>query len=97
CPSPRSCTACRSGRWTACRCSTARTTRRPRTAGRRSTSRCSATAASTTTAKIPNLKDDVWELYHVSEDFSEANDLAKQQPAKLAELQAVFLQEAIRN
>jgi arylsulfatase len=48
-------------------------------------------------AQNPALKDDVWELYHVSEDFSQANNLAASQPAKLAELQAVFLREAVRN
>jgi arylsulfatase len=48
-------------------------------------------------AKMRNLKDDVWELYDVRADFSQANDLAQEQPAKLAELQAVFLQEAERN
>ena len=46
---------------------------------------------------LPPVKDDVWELYHVDEDFSQANDLAKQNPAKLKELQEVFNQEAIRN
>ncbi len=46
---------------------------------------------------LPPLEDDVWELYHVDQDFSEANDLAAQQPAKLKELQAVFQQEAVRN
>jgi arylsulfatase A-like enzyme len=45
----------------------------------------------------PPLKDDVWELYHVDEDFSEAHDLAAQNPAKLAELQGIFLKEAVRN
>jgi len=48
-------------------------------------------------AKIPPLKDDVWELYNVNEDFSQANNLAKQQPEKLKELQAVFAKEALRN
>jgi arylsulfatase len=43
------------------------------------------------------LKDDVWELYDTSTDFSLANDLAAQQPAKLAELQALFMKEAERN
>lgn len=43
---------------------------------------------------LPPVKDDVWELYHVEEDFSQANDLAKQNPAKLKEWQAVFDQEA---
>lgn len=49
------------------------------------------------TAKIPALKDDVWELYNIDEDFSQANNLAKQRPDKLKELQAVFMKEAIRN
>jgi arylsulfatase A-like enzyme len=35
-----------------------------------------------------------WELYHVAEDFSQANNLAAQNPAKLKELQAVFEREA---
>jgi arylsulfatase len=48
-------------------------------------------------AKIPALKDDVWELYNVNKDFSQANDLAKQNPAKLKELQAMFIKEAARN
>jgi arylsulfatase len=46
---------------------------------------------------LPPLKDDVWELYDVDKDFSEANDLAAQNPAKLKELQEVFLKEAERN
>jgi len=48
-------------------------------------------------APNPPLTEDVWELYNVDEDFSEANDLAAANPAKLAELQAVFLKEAERN
>ena len=48
-------------------------------------------------AKLPPLDQDRWELYHVDEDFSEANDLAAQNPGKLKELQAVFDQEAIKN
>ncbi len=48
-------------------------------------------------AKIPALKDDVWELYNVDADFSQANNLARQNPAKLKELQEVFNREAIRN
>jgi arylsulfatase len=39
----------------------------------------------------------VWELYHVDQDFSQANDLAAQNPEKLKELQAIFLKEAERN
>jgi arylsulfatase A-like enzyme len=47
--------------------------------------------------KLPAVKDDVWELYNVDKDFSEADNLAQQNPAKLKELQAVFTKEAIRN
>jgi arylsulfatase len=47
--------------------------------------------------KLPDLKDDVWELYYVAEDFSQANDLAQQHPAKLKELQDLFMKEAVRN
>ena len=50
CRSPRSCTACSRCRCTACRWRTRSTTRRPPSGTRRSTSRCSATAASTTRA-----------------------------------------------
>ncbi|MCK6481357.1 MAG: arylsulfatase, partial [Planctomycetes bacterium] len=45
----------------------------------------------------PPLSEDVWELYHVEEDFSQAEDLAAKEPAKLKELQEVFLKEAVRN
>lgn len=37
-----------------------------------------------------------WELYHVDEDFSEAHDLAAEHPEKLAELKALFYEEARR-
>jgi arylsulfatase len=40
--------------------------------------------------------EDKWELYHVDEDFSSANDLAAQNPAKLKELQDLFLKEAVK-
>ena len=46
---------------------------------------------------LPRFEDDVWELYHVDRDFTQANDLAKTNPAKLAELQKRFLKEAVRN
>ena len=48
-------------------------------------------------AAMPPLKDDVWELYEVDKDFSQANNLAAQNPEKLKELQAVFEKEAKRN
>jgi arylsulfatase len=35
-----------------------------------------------------------WELYNISEDFSQANDLAAKNPDKLRELQELFLVEA---
>ena len=38
-----------------------------------------------------------WELYHVAEDFSQAIDLAEEFPEKLAELQALFHEHALRN
>jgi arylsulfatase A-like enzyme len=41
--------------------------------------------------------EDKWELYHVAEDFSSADDLAASHPEKLKELQALFLEEAARN
>jgi arylsulfatase len=47
--------------------------------------------------KLPPLEDDVWELYNVDEDFSQAKDLASRHPGKLKELQKVFGQEAIKN
>ena len=44
-----------------------------------------------------SLKDDVWELYNINEDFSEANNLAASNPDKLKELQKAFEDEAIKN
>jgi len=38
------------------------------------------------TNSITPFEEDVWELYHVAEDFAEANDLAEQHPEKLKEL-----------
>jgi arylsulfatase A-like enzyme len=43
------------------------------------------------------LLDDVWELYNIDEDFSTRNNLAAQNPAKLKELQELFLEEAVMN
>lgn len=40
---------------------------------------------------------DVWELYHVAEDFSESTNLADKYPKKLAELKELFDQEAEKN
>jgi hypothetical protein len=43
----------------------------------------------------PFLEDN-WELYHVDVDFSSANNVAAQNPDKLKELQALFLEEAVK-
>jgi len=48
------------------------------------------------TGKQKPLTEDVWELYNAREDFSLARDLAKTRPDKLAELQALFMEEARR-
>jgi len=71
--------------------------------------KCSATAASIKTAGWPqpdtadcrgnccfhgNFDKDVWELYHIDNDFSQADDLAAKLPQKLQELQEAFLVEA---
>ena len=40
---------------------------------------------------------DVWELYYLPDDFSQANDLAAQHPDKVAELTKLWWQEAERN
>jgi arylsulfatase A-like enzyme len=45
-------------------------------------------------APLPAFDKDRWELYNVDEDFSQANDLAAKNPAKLKELQELFLVEA---
>jgi arylsulfatase A-like enzyme len=46
------------------------------------------------TTKLPEINEYKWELYNITEDFSEYNDLAATNPAKLKELQALFLAEA---
>ncbi len=43
-----------------------------------------------------NWDKDRWELYNLTEDFSEANDLAARRPDKLAELKARFEEQATR-
>lgn len=42
------------------------------------------------------LTEDVWELYNVNEDFSQANNLAEQNPEKLEELKKKFMEEAVK-
>jgi arylsulfatase A-like enzyme len=49
------------------------------------------------TGTLPNLMTGYnWELYNLTEDYSENNDLAKSNPAKLKEMQALFLTEAAK-
>lgn len=45
----------------------------------------------------PLSDNSAWELYDTRRDFSLVNDLARTQPAKLAEMQALFLKEAEAN
>ncbi len=45
---------------------------------------------------LPPVNEYKWELYNITEDFSQANDLAAKNPAKLKELQALFLSEAAK-
>ncbi len=42
------------------------------------------------------FEDDVWELYNLEEDFSQANDLAASNPKKLKQMQKLFDKEARR-
>jgi len=46
--------------------------------------------------QTPAFDDDVWELYQTDTDWSQANDLSKQMPEKLHELQRLWLIEATR-
>lgn len=48
-------------------------------------------------AYTDNYDEDIWELYHVAEDYSEKHDVSEQYPAKLRELQDEFFIEAGRN
>jgi arylsulfatase A-like enzyme len=44
----------------------------------------------------PDPDDFPWELYNVARDFSQSNNLAKQNPKKLQDLEALFLIEAAK-
>ncbi|HEY2356861.1 MAG TPA: arylsulfatase [Phenylobacterium sp.] len=46
------------------------------------------------TGKQPPLSEDVWELYDTTKDWSQAHDLAREMPQKLADLQRLFELEA---
>jgi arylsulfatase len=45
---------------------------------------------------LPPFDEDVWELYDTRTDWSQAHDLAQQQPQKLKELQRLWLIEAVK-
>ncbi|MBK8553618.1 MAG: arylsulfatase [Ignavibacteria bacterium] len=46
--------------------------------------------------KTPAFDDDVWELYDTNTDWTQANDLSKEMPEKLHELQRLWLIEAVK-
>jgi arylsulfatase A-like enzyme len=46
------------------------------------------------TGKLPDVNDYAWELYNVTEDYSQNKDLKEKFPEKLKELQALFITEA---
>ncbi len=47
-------------------------------------------------AELPKLDDDVWELYDLNTDWTQAHDIAAAQPEKLKELQRLWLIEAVK-
>ncbi len=47
-------------------------------------------------AKMPAFDDDVWELYDTNKDWTQAKDIAKENPEKLHELQRLWLIEAVK-
>lgn len=49
-----------------------------------------------TAKSIVALADDKWELYNVNDDFSQSIDLASSNPAKLKEMQNLFLSEGAK-
>jgi len=48
------------------------------------------------TGKLPDVNAYEWELYDLTHDFSQYNDLKENNPEKLKELQALFLAEAAK-
>jgi arylsulfatase A-like enzyme len=48
------------------------------------------------TGKLPEVDDYKWELYNLTQDYSQSNDLKQKNPEKLKELQALFLAEAAK-
>ena len=55
------------------------------------------TPASLDRLKTWDANKDVWELYNVNEDFSQANNLAAKEPERLAKMKELFLAEAKAN
>ncbi len=49
------------------------------------------------TSHSMDLEDRHWELYHITDDYSEAVDLAEKEPHKLREMEDLFWVEAARN
>jgi len=47
-------------------------------------------------AKMPEIADYKWELYKLTDDYSQANDLAVRMPDKLKEMQTLFMSEAAK-
>ncbi len=47
-------------------------------------------------AVMPAFDDDVWELYDGNDDWTQSNDLSKENPEKLHELQRLWLIEAVK-
>jgi arylsulfatase A-like enzyme len=48
------------------------------------------------TTKLPEVNEYKWELYNITEDYSQNNDLAAKNSDKLHEMQALFLTEAAK-
>jgi arylsulfatase len=46
--------------------------------------------------EVPAFDDDVWELYDGNSDYSQARNLVAEQPERLAELQRLWLIEAVK-
>ena len=49
------------------------------------------------TSGMSHFEDDVWQLFHTDVDRSEAHDLAQENPGKVEELKALWMQEALAN
>jgi arylsulfatase len=47
-------------------------------------------------AVVPDLVDDVWELYDTTSDWSQARDLSGEMPDKLRDMQQLFILEAAK-